>query len=80
MLGTGSELALRHRTHLDFPDLVGLNPEVTLVPIVQLVPIHRRTYVGLRVKRLKEPSSSAELVLVLYRWRFTCRESVYMTL
>ena len=52
-------------THPDFPDLAGLNPEVTLVPIVELVPIHRRTDAGLRVKRLKEPSSSAELVLVI---------------
>ena len=50
-------------THPDFPDLAGLNPEVTLVPIAELVPFHRRTDAGLRVKRLKEPSSSAELVL-----------------
>ena len=51
-------------THPDFPDLAGLNPEITLVPIAELVPFHRRTDAGLRVKRLKEPSSSAELVLV----------------
>ena len=54
-------------THPDFPDLAGLNPEITLVPIdgiVELMPFHRRTDAGLRVKRLKEPSSSAELVLV----------------
>ena len=43
-------------THPDFPDLTGLNPEVTLVPIAELVPFHRRTDAGLRVKRLKEPS------------------------
>ena len=49
-------------THTDFGDL---NPEITLVPIAELVPFHRRTDAGLRVKRLKEPSSSAELVLVL---------------
>ena len=55
-------------THLDFPDLAGLNPEVTLVPIAELVPFHRRTDAGLRVKRLKEPSSSAELVLVLFEY------------
>ena len=52
-------------THPDFPDLAGLNPDDTLVPIVELVSIHRRTDAGLRVKRLKEPSSSAELVLVI---------------
>ena len=46
----------------DFPDLAGLNSEITLVPIAELVPFHDA---GLRVKRLKEPSSSAELVLVL---------------
>ena len=51
-------------THLDFPDLAGINPEVTLVPIVELMPFHRRPDAGLHVKRLKEPSSSAELVLV----------------
>ena len=48
-------------THTDFGDL---NPEITLVPIAELVPFHRRTDADLRVKRLKEPSSSAELVLV----------------
>ena len=48
---------------MDFPDLAGLNPEITVVPIAELVPFHRRTDAGLRVKRLKEPSSSAELVL-----------------
>ena len=52
-------------THLDFPDLAGINPEVTLVPIVELMPFHRRPDAGLHVKRLKEPSSSAELVLVI---------------
>ena len=48
----------------DFPDLAGLNSEITLVPIADLVPFHSRTDAGLRVKRLKELSSSAELVLV----------------
>ena len=48
-------------THPDFPDLADLNPEITLVPIAGLVPFHDA---GLRVKRLKEPSSSTELVLV----------------
>ena len=45
-------------------DFGGFNPEITLVPIAVLVPYHRRTDADLRVKRLKEPSSSAELVLV----------------
>ena len=56
------------------PDLAGLNPEVTLVPIAELVSFHHRADAGLRVKRLKEPSSSAELVLVVIS------ESEYMIL
>ena len=52
-------------TDTDFPDLAGLNSEITLVPIADLVPFHSRTDAGLRVKRLKELSSSAELVLVI---------------
>ena len=48
-------------TDTDFDDL---KPEITLVPIAKLVPFRRRTDTDLRVKRLKEPSSSAELVLV----------------
>ena len=59
-------MALCGVTYTEFPDLAGLNPEITLVPIAELVPFHRRTDAGLRVKRLKEPSSSAELVLVVY--------------
>ena len=51
-------------TDTEFPDLAGLNPEITLVPIAYLVHFRSRTDAGLRVKRLKEPSSSAELVLV----------------
>ena len=58
-------------TDTDFPDLTGLNSEITLVPITELMPFHRRTDAGLRVKRLKEPSSSAELVLV-----FRCQDVV----
>ena len=62
----GSLMALCGVTDTEFPDLAGLNLEITLVPIVEqlLMPFHRRTDAGLRVKRLKEPSSSAELVLV----------------
>ena len=62
----GDQISLRdnYATDTDFPDLEGLNSEITLVPITELVPFHRRTDAGLRVKRLKEPSSSAELVLV----------------
>ena len=52
-------------THPDFPDLAGLKPEITFVPIAELVSFHHRADAGLRVKRLKEPSSSAELVLVV---------------
>ena len=59
-----SDLALRVGTHPDFPDLAGLKPETTFVPIAELVSFHHRADAGLRVKRLKEPSSSAELVLV----------------
>ena len=65
-------------THPDFPDLAGLNPEVTPVPIVELVPIHRRTDAGLRVKRLKEPSSSAELVLV-QKWYNDVNATQYLS-
>ena len=61
----GSLMALCGVTYTEFPDLTGLNSEITLVPIADLVPFHSRTDAGLRVKRLKEPSSSAELVLVL---------------
>ena len=57
-------MALCGVTYMEFPDLTGLNSEITLVPIADLVPFHSRTDAGLRVKRLKEPSSSAELVLV----------------
>ena len=57
-------MALCGVTYTEFPDLAGLNSEITLVPIADLVPFHSRTDAGLRVKRLKEPSSSAELVLV----------------
>ena len=60
----GALMALCGVTYPEFPDLAGLNPEVTLVPIAELVSFHHRTDAGLRVKRLKEPSSSAELVLV----------------
>ena len=48
----------------DFPDLAGLNPDITLVPIAELMPFHHRTDAGLRVKRLKKLSSSGELVLI----------------
>ena len=48
-------------TDTDFNDL---KPEITFVPIAELVPSLHRADAGLRVKRLKEPSSSAELVLV----------------
>ena len=57
-------MALCGVTYMEFPDLTGLNSEITLVPIADLVPFHSRTDAGLRVKRLKELSSSAELVLV----------------
>ena len=58
-------------TYTDFPDLAGLNSEmITLVPIAELVSFHDRADAGLRVKRLKELSSSAELVLVIQ-----CKES-----
>ena len=60
----GSLMMLCGVTYMEFPDLAGLNSEITLVPIADLVPFHSRTDAGLRVKRLKEPSSSAELVLV----------------
>ena len=50
-------------TDTECPDLAGLNSEITLVPIAELMPFHDA---GLRVKRLKEPSSSAELVLVYF--------------
>ena len=60
----GSVMALCGVTYTEFPDLTGLNSEITLVPIADLVPFRSRTDAGLRVKRLKEPSSSAELVLV----------------
>ena len=63
----GSLMALCGVTYTEFPDLTGLNSEITLVPIADLVPFHSRTDAGLRVKRLKEPSSSAELVLVLWK-------------
>ena len=59
----GSLMALCGVTYTEFPDLAGLNSEITLVPIAELMPFHDA---GLRVKRLKEPSSSAELVLVSY--------------
>ena len=60
-------MALCGVTYTEFLDLAGLNSEITLVPIAELVPFHDA---GLRVKRLKEPSSSAELVLVsLTLWR-----------
>ena len=58
----GSLMALCGVTYTEFPDLAGLNSEITLVPIAELMPFHDA---GLRVKRLKEPSSSAELVLVV---------------
>ena len=57
----GSLMALCGVTYTEFSDLAGLNSEITLVPIAELVPFHDA---GLRVKRLKKPSSSAELVLV----------------
>ena len=57
----GSLMALCGVTYTEFPDLAGLNSEITFVPIADSVPFHDA---GLRVKRLKEPSSSAELVLV----------------
>ena len=60
----GSLMALCGVTHTEFPDLTGLNPEITPVPIADLVPFHSRIDAGLRVKRLKELSSSAELVPV----------------
>ena len=56
-------MALCGVTYTEFPDLTGLNSEITLEPIADLVPFHSRTDAGLRVKRLKELSSSAELVL-----------------
>ena len=62
----GSVMALCGVTYMEFPDLAGLNSEITLVPIADLVPFHIRIDAGLRVKRLKELSSSAELVLVLF--------------
>ena len=64
----GSLMALCGVTDTEFPDLAGLNSEITLVPIVDLVDFHSRTDAGLRVKRLKEPSSSAELVLVVCQY------------
>ena len=67
----GSLMALCGVTYTEFPDLTGLNSEITLVPIADLVHFHRRTDAGLRVKRLKEPSSSAELVLVCFRTFWT---------
>ena len=60
----GSLMVVCGVTYTEFPDLAGLNSEITLVPIADLVPFHSRTDAGLRVKRLKEPSNSAELVLV----------------
>ena len=60
----GSLMALCGVTYTEFPDLAGLNSEITLVPIADLVTFHSRIDAGLRVKRLKELSSSAELVLV----------------
>ena len=39
-------------------------PAVTLVPIAERMPFHRRTDAGLRVKRLKEPSSSLQTITV----------------
>ena len=59
-------MALCGVTYTEFPDLAGLNSEITLVPIADLVPFHSRTDAGLRVKRLKELTSSAELVLVYH--------------
>ena len=61
-------MALCGVTYTEFPDLAGLNSEITLVPIADLVPFHSRTDAGLRVKRLKELSSSAELVLHVVIW------------
>ena len=61
----GSLMTLCGVTDTEFPDLAGLNSEITLVPIAKpIMPFHDA---GLRVKRLKEPSSSAELVLVKHR-------------
>ena len=57
----GSLMALCGVTYTEFSDLTGLNSEIMLVSLAELVPFHDA---GLRVKRLKEPSSSAELVLV----------------
>ena len=59
-----SLMALCGVTDTEFPDLTGLNSEITLVPMADLVSFHSKTDAGLRVKRLRELSSSAELVLV----------------
>ena len=55
----GSLMALCNVTYTEFPDLTGLNSEITLVPIADLVPFHSRTDAGLRVKRLIKRSSPA---------------------
>ncbi len=46
---------------MEFPDLTGLNSEIMLVPITDLVPFHSRTDAGLRVKATKVQSRRARL-------------------